>query len=60
VEARTRPVKTAGGVNERATKTHLLEVATRLDIRGRSAMSKADLVTAIDKANRSATAKAAR
>ena len=60
VEARTRPVKTAGGVNARATKTHLLEVATRLDIRGRWAMSKADLVTAIDKANRSATSKAAR
>jgi hypothetical protein len=60
VEARTRPVKTAGGVNARATKTHLLEVATRLDIRGRWAMSKADLVEAIDKANRSATARAAR
>lgn len=48
VEARTRPVKTAGGVNARATKAHLLEVATRLDIRGRWAMSKADLVTAIE------------
>ena len=60
VEARTRPVKTAGGVNARATKSHLLDVATRLDIRGRWAMSKADLVAAIDKANRSASAKAAR
>jgi len=59
VEARTRPVKTAGGVDARASKAHLLEVATRLDIRGRWAMSKADLVAAIDKANRSATAKAA-
>jgi cation transport regulator ChaB len=27
VEARTRPVKTAGGVDARATKAHLLEVA---------------------------------
>ena len=60
VEARTRPVKTAGGVNARASKAHLLEVATRLDIRGRWAMSKADLVVAIDNANPSATAKAAR
>ena len=60
VEARTKPVKTAGGVNARASKAHLLEVATRLDIRGRWAMSKADLVAAIDKASRSATAKAAR
>ena len=60
VEARRRPVKTAGGVNARATKAHLVEVATRLDVRGRWAMSKADLVTAIDDANRSATAKAAR
>ena len=60
VEARTRPVKTAGGVNARATKSHLLDLATRLDIRGRWAMSKADLVAAIDKANRSASAKAAR
>jgi ChaB len=60
VEARMRPVKTAGGVDARATKTHLLEVATRLDIRGRWAMSKADLVAAIDKANRSATARSAR
>jgi cation transport regulator ChaB len=60
VEARMRPVKTAGGVNARATKAHMIELATRLEIRGRWAMSKAELVTAIDKANRSATANAAR
>ena len=60
VEAREKPVETAGGVNARATKAHLLEVATRLDIRGRWAMSKAELVAAIDKANRRATAKAPR
>jgi cation transport regulator ChaB len=60
MEARASAVKTAGGVDARASKAHLLEVATRLDIRGRWAMSKADLVAAIDKANRSATAKATR
>ena len=47
-------------MNARATKAHLLEVATRLEIRDRWAMSKADLVAAIDKANRSATAHASR
>jgi ChaB len=60
VEARTNPVKTAGGVNARATKTHLLHLATRLDIRGRWTMTKADLVVAIDKANDRATAASAR
>ncbi len=60
VDARTRPVRTAGGVDARASKAHLLEVAARLGVRGRWAMPKADLVAAIDKANRSATAKAAR
>jgi cation transport regulator ChaB len=60
LEARTKPVKTAGGVNARATKAHLMEVATRLGIRGRWTLSKTELVAAIDQANRSATAKAAR
>ncbi len=60
IEARTRPVKTAGGVNARASKAHLLEVATRLGIGGRWAMSRADLVAAIDTANRAASSKAAR
>jgi cation transport regulator ChaB len=60
VEARTKPVKTAGGVDARATKAHLLDVAKQLEIRGRWTMTKADLVTAIDKANRSATARATR
>lgn len=60
VEARTRPVKTAGGVDARATKTHLLDVATRLEIVGRWTMTKSDLIVAIDKANRAATAQAAR
>ena len=60
MEALRRPVQTAGGVDARAGKAHLLEVASRLDVRGRWAMTKADLVAAIDTANRGATAKAAR
>jgi hypothetical protein len=60
VEARMNPVKTAGGVDARASKTHLLHLATRLDIRGRWKMTKADLVVAIDKANHRASATAAR
>ena len=52
--------RTAGGVDAFASKTHLIGVAQRLDITGRSKMKKAQLVKAIDKANRSATAKTAR
>ncbi len=43
---------TAEGVNANASKKHLLEVARRLDVRGRSTMSKAELVDAIMKHNR--------
>ncbi|GLY16004.1 hypothetical protein Kisp01_30190 [Kineosporia sp. NBRC 101677] len=42
---------TAGGVNANATKKHLLEVARRLDVTGRSKMSKDELVHAIQNAN---------
>jgi cation transport regulator ChaB len=42
---------TAGGVNANASKAHLLEVAKRLDISGRSRMTKSELVDAIQKAN---------
>lgn len=42
----------AEGVDANASKKHLMDVARRLDIRGRSTMNKADLVTAIKKANR--------
>ncbi|GAB3614691.1 ChaB family protein [Humibacter ginsengisoli] len=49
--------KTAGGVDANASKEHLLDVARRLDIRGRSSMNKDDLVKAIEKANDRATAK---
>jgi hypothetical protein len=55
---RAKPTKTAGGVDANATKEHLMEVAKRLDIRGRSRMSKSELVDAIGKANDRSTAKA--
>jgi ChaB len=48
--------KTAGGVNAYATKAHLMEIARRLNVTGRSTMTKAELVAAVDKANRTATA----
>ena len=48
---------TAGGVDANASKKHLVEVARRLDISGRSTMSKDELVSAIKKANRRASAR---
>lgn len=42
----------AEGVDANASKKHLLDVARRLDVRGRSTMNKAELVDAIKKANR--------
>src|SRR4051812_32963660 len=42
---------TAEGVNANSTKKHLMDVARRLDISGRSTMNKDDLVEAIEKAN---------
>ena len=50
--------KTAGGVDANATKKHLEDVARRLDIKGRSTMTKDELVRAIEKANDRASAKA--
>ena len=44
------------GVDANASKKHLLEVARRLDISGRSNMTKDELVTAIKKANRRTSA----
>ncbi|MBG0562386.1 ChaB family protein [Actinoplanes aureus] len=43
--------ETAGGVDANASKEHLLGLARRLDISGRSTMTKAELVDAIQKAN---------
>ncbi len=53
-----RGSETAGGVDANATKKHLLELARRLDIPGRSRMTKDQLVQAIQKANDRETAKA--
>ena len=50
--------ESAGGVDAKATKVHLLGIARRLNVKGRSSMTKAELVDAIDKANVKATAKA--
>jgi cation transport regulator ChaB len=49
---------TAGGVDANASKKHLLDVAKRLDVRGRSRMTKEELVEAIGKANDAASRKA--
>jgi cation transport regulator ChaB len=48
--------ETAEGVDANASKSHLMQIARRLDISGRSTMTKDELVTAIKKANRRATA----
>lgn len=50
--------ETAGGVDANATKDHLYEIAQRLDVRGRSSMSKDELVDAIRKANDKASREA--
>ena len=49
--------ETAGGVDANASKEHLLEVARRLDVEGRSTMDKDELVEAIQKANDRDTAR---
>ena len=49
--------ESAEGVDANATKKHLLEMARRLDVKGRSTMSKDELVEALQKANRRATAR---
>ncbi|GIH96166.1 ChaB family protein [Planobispora siamensis] len=50
--------KTAEGVDANASKEHLYDLARRLEVRGRSSMTKGQLVEAIKKANQRATAKA--
>lgn len=54
------PRPTAGGVDAGASKKHLYELAQRLDVPGRSSMSKDELVAALDKANRRETARSRR
>lgn len=46
------PIPSAEGVDANASKKHLLDVARRLDIPGRSTMAKPELVEAIKKHNR--------
>ncbi len=50
--------ETKGGVDANATKEHLRDVARRLDVPGRSSMTKDELVDAIRRADDRATAKA--
>ncbi len=52
--------KTAEGVDANASKTHLMELARRLDVPGRSRMTKGQLVEALKKANARATRRATR
>ena len=56
--ARRSTAPTAGGVDANASKQHLLQLARRLEIRGRSRMSKQELVGAIQRANDRATQRA--
>ena len=60
VAARRGRPATAGGVDANASKAHLMDVARELDVRGRSKMSKQELVEAIDRANRRESARARR
>ncbi len=46
---------TSGGVDANASKAHLYDIAKRLEVPGRSAMSKGELVEAIQRANNSRT-----
>ena len=50
--------KTAGGVDANASKEHLMDIARRLEIHGRSKMTKAELVDSIKKANAASTRRA--
>jgi hypothetical protein len=50
-EAARKGGETAGGVDANASKAHLMDVAKRLDVSGRSKMTKDELVEAIQKAN---------
>ena len=50
--------QTAGGVDANASKKHLYDLATRLGVRGRSTMTKQELVTALQTANDRESARA--
>lgn len=51
---------TAGGVDANASKAHLYQLAQRLDVAGRSKMTKEELVDALQKANDRESARARR
>jgi cation transport regulator ChaB len=53
------PASTEEGVNANASKSHLYDVASKLEITGRSSMTKAELVEAIKKENAKRTRAAA-
>lgn len=50
--------ETAGGVDANASKDHLYKQAKKLDISGRSTMTKKELVNALEKASNRATSAA--
>jgi cation transport regulator ChaB len=51
---------TAGGVDANASKRHLYELATRMQIKGRSSMTKEQLVDALQRANSRESARSLR
>jgi hypothetical protein len=53
-----REVPTASGVDANASRAHLYELARRLDVPGRSRMSKGELVDALRRANERETRRA--
>ena len=57
--ARDSSTPTHGGVDANASKAHLYELARRLGVPGRSHMTKAELVEALEAANQRATRAAA-
>ncbi|WP_104053326.1 MULTISPECIES: ChaB family protein [unclassified Arthrobacter] len=56
-EGRNSAKQTAGGVDANASKKHLYDLASKLNISGRSKMTKDELVAALQKANAAATRK---
>lgn len=58
VAARDQRGTSRGGVDENASKEHLLELAKKADIHGRSSMTKAELAAALQKSNDDATREA--